>query len=592
MTTIRRSRPPQPSPSTSSSSISSMIEKRTIQITMGLIITTFLSTLCMIAFYMPEYGELKDTLLLHRMEYNHQDGVMVGMGGHGHESGHGNGQKHHHSADMNGGDEVSMSKGRYESQHQVYERQTRDLDDIPVRHEYDYRQQEEESEGEDGSDETIKENDGNEDEIDYSSLFPLHRDISSDTKEQLYQYVNSIRNPNYDIHPHASSHPTNNHHQHHSHSHKHSKNNTNHVPYDIYNCPTHPPPNYPYEYPLLDILHNWNPNNTTFDSLTQRPKLYNTICRFDFQKYKNDKTLLKMELQKALNYRKAEVPFIIRDDPSVLQVVKRWNTPGYLSTLLGKHAKDYKTEYSTSNHLMFYRASGFRQKQKSASFAKPQNSKSRFGTMLKDWTPPISEVRMTYDEWVQKASQPIEEMAPNKPHWYFRVNAKVPSSSSSQSISNSARKTPFLFYELPFFQPNQNFYIVDEGDTRGINCRFGMNGNIAEAHFDGSRNFIMLFGGERRYILSHPKNCVNLGLYPANHPSGRHSALDWGNPDLFTYPEFADAEANEVVLQAGDVLYLPTHWFHFIVSLNLNWQCNARSGITDDYQHHIRHCGF
>ena len=121
-----------------------------------------------------------------------------------------------------------------------------------------------------------------------------------------------------------------------------------------------------------------------------------------------------------------------------------------------------------------------------------------------DWTPPISEVRMTYDEWVEKASQPMEEMTPDKPHWYFRVNAKVPSSSNESQPT----KKPFLFHELPFFQPKPNFYIVDESDTRGINCRFGMNGNIAEAHFDGSRNFVMLFGGERRYILSHPQNCA------------------------------------------------------------------------------------
>jgi hypothetical protein len=102
----------------------------------------------------------------------------------------------------------------------------------------------------------------------------------------------------------------------------------------------------------------------------------------------------------------------------------------------------------------------------------------------------------------------------------------------------------------------------------------------------------MLFGGERRYFLSHPKNCPNLALFPKNHPSGRHTAVDWSDPDLDEYPEFADGLVNEVVLQAGDVLYLPTHWFHHIVSLDLNWQCNSRSGITDEFQNLIKKCGF
>jgi len=374
-------------------------------------------------------------------------------------------------------------------------------------------------------------------DFNFDKLFPFHKEIPQHQRKELYNYVQSIRNPYYESHP----------------------NVLQNISYDIYNCPDYPPKHYPLEYSIMDILHNWNPNDTVFSNnnihhYDGRPKIYSTICRFNFQN--------KDHLYKAFNYRQAEVPFILRDDPSILQVVQNWNKPGYLSKILNDNGPKYKTEYSTSNHLMFYR----------------ESSKRKSPT---DWEPPISTVKLTYDEWVEKASQSIDEMGPTKPHWYFRVNAK-----STKEEGN------FLFNELPFFQSKENFYIVDENDTRGINCRFGMNGNIAEAHFDGSRNFVMLFGGERRYILSHPKHCKNLALYSADHPSGRHSRLDWSNPDIDNYPEFKDAQANEVVLQAGDVLYLPTHWFHFIISLNLNWQCNARSGITNDYQHHIKACGF
>jgi hypothetical protein len=316
--------------------------------------------------------------------------------------------------------------------------------------------------------------------------------------------------------------------------------------YNVNNCPDHPPPQYPLEWPIVNLIDNWNPNNI---SSSFRPGIYQAICRFDF----------KTEFHKALNYRKAELPFILRDDPQVLEVVQRWNQPGYLSHILGKDI-GYRTEYSETNSLMFYR--------EQKNMARPQG-----------WEPPMSNVQMTYDEWVAKASQSEEEMGPDKPHWYFRVNAK-------------GGTDHFMFQELPFFLPEQNFYIVDPLDTRGINCRFGMMGNTAAAHFDGSRNFIMLFGGERRYILSHPRNCESLALYPRKHPSGRHSAVDWSHPDLETFPEFQNAMGNEVVLQAGDVLYLPTQWFHFIVSLDLNWQCNARSGITDHYEEHILRCGF
>ena len=103
---------------------------------------------------------------------------------------------------------------------------------------------------------------------------------------------------------------------------------------------------------------------------------------------------------------------------------------------------------------------------------------------------------------------------------------------------------------------------------------------------------VALLGGERRYILSHPDQCENLALYPKGHPSSRHSAVDWSNPDWKKFPRFKDAHVNEVVLQAGDVLYIPTYWFHYIISLDLNFQCNTRSGVNKEYLRHIEQCGF
>ena len=36
--------------------------------------------------------------------------------------------------------------------------------------------------------------------------------------------------------------------------------------------------------------------------------------------------------------------------------------------------------------------------------------------------------------------------------------------------------------------------------------------------------------------------------------------------------------APQVVLNAGDILYLPAWWFHYIISLETTIQCNTRSG--------------
>jgi hypothetical protein len=48
----------------------------------------------------------------------------------------------------------------------------------------------------------------------------------------------------------------------------------------------------------------------------------------------------------------------------------------------------------------------------------------------------------------------------------------------------------------------------------------------------------------------------------------------------------------QVVIEAGDVLFLPALWFHYIVSLDVNIQCNTRSGTPITYATDIQKCGF
>ena len=41
------------------------------------------------------------------------------------------------------------------------------------------------------------------------------------------------------------------------------------------------------------------------------------------------------------------------------------------------------------------------------------------------------------------------------------------------------------------------------------------------------------------------------------------------------------ALAVETVLKAGEVLYIPSHWFHYITSVQKSAQCNVRSGVNE-----------
>jgi hypothetical protein len=319
--------------------------------------------------------------------------------------------------------------------------------------------------------------------------------------------------------------------------------------YDIHDCPSQPPEGYPRHWSSHEVLSNWNPDDSEVPS-----KIYQGLCVFDWTNPE--------QKQAAENYRKAEMPFVLRNHDEVLKTAYRWSDVSYMKELIGPEPT--RNEFAHGNHMMYWKDKGGRAK-------KPEG-----------WKQPTENVEITFSDWYQKAmvvensSDPVHE-----DHWYFRLNGVF------------EKMNDYLYDELPIFRfERPSFFMVNPNDARGINCRLGMKGTIAETHYDYSRNFILILGGAKRYILAPPSECQNLELYPQDHPSGRHSRLDWSNPSDWEEGRFPQAKLNEVVLQSADTLYLPTSWFHFIVSLGVNYQCNARSGITHENDHHIHECGF
>ena len=87
--------------------------------------------------------------------------------------------------------------------------------------------------------------------------------------------------------------------------------------------------------------------------------------------------------------------------------------------------------------------------------------------------------------------------------------------------------------------------------------------------------------GRKRYIIQPPEACSKLHLLPRDHPSGRHTNVDMSNMDELLDSKNADlynSPATEVMLTMGELLYLPSFWFHYIISQDASIQCNARSG--------------
>ena len=112
-------------------------------------------------------------------------------------------------------------------------------------------------------------------------------------------------------------------------------------------------------------------------------------------------------------------------------------------------------------------------------------------------------------------------------------------------------------------------------------------------HYDLMENIGVVMMGRRRFTLFPPDQIANLYMGPLElTPAGTPiSLVDPANPDLDRYPRFADAlaVAQDAVLEPGDAIYIPFHWWHAVDSLGpvnvfVNYWWNpALAGMGNPY---------
>jgi len=159
-------------------------------------------------------------------------------------------------------------------------------------------------------------------------------------------------------------------------------------------CPDTPPVGYPMAYSMLDIVDNWNPDNTDIPAMH-----YDSLCHFDY----------KTEYKKAETYRNAEVPFIVYNHPEVDNVATNWGNIDYLNKRLGD--KSYGTTLSKSNHFMYFRRS--------------RSSKTAKDPYGKPWQPPTSHMESTFSRWLEGAVLGQNKSVDERQMEYFRVSSDM-----------------------------------------------------------------------------------------------------------------------------------------------------------------------
>lgn len=283
-------------------------------------------------------------------------------------------------------------------------------------------------------------------------------------------------------------------------------------------------------------------------------------------------------LQAAIKYRDLELPFKVYNVPEVAEAGEKW-TDEYVASHFAGATKDGTPgstgvcQQSVDHFFAFHRPEAW-----DVDVLGP---------------PPSVDLGWSFHKWAKHAVYADEVSLPkDEKHYYWQSG--VP----RQERKKDPKLWSFVSKDLPSFSnPHPTFFGFNPKEQKGIQCRFGERGVTAATHYDGGRNMIAMMTGAKRYILSPPNACPKLGVVTARrHPSYRHSMLNFGRVTILDSETDIDMSERErewlkisaeaptlsTVLKAGEVLYVPSHWFHYIVSLQKSAQCNTRSGIHEE----------
>ena len=290
---------------------------------------------------------------------------------------------------------------------------------------------------------------------------------------------------------------------------------------------------YPKYQSLLDIVSKWSPDDPELP-----PRFTETLMHFNYSD--------PVERGYAEKFRDAEVPFKVYGVPEFNTVAGLWTDDYLQKNLVGK---EQHVEKSDTNHFMYWTPRG-----------KPDP----------EYEPPTKFITMSFEEWLGIAKAADASKQRNDTVHYYFMTSSPPRDNKKSFVSRDL---------TPFSTETNNFFITNVPANKGIQCRFGMRGIIAEAHFDSGRNMVAMLKGAKRYILNPPSACKQLGIISdTKHPSYRHSVIDWSDIQQAESRGFAKVQGIDTVVRMGEVLYIPSYWLHYIISTRYSIQCNSRSG--------------
>jgi hypothetical protein len=120
--------------------------------------------------------------------------------------------------------------------------------------------------------------------------------------------------------------------------------------------------------------------------------------------------------------------------------------------------------------------------------------------------------------------------------------------------------------------------LVGRDPRREPNLWLG-RGTKSGLHYDPADNFLVMIRGHKLIVMAEPRAIVRLHPF---HDTVMKSRLDVERPDFARFPSARDVEMQVGRLAAGDVLYIPAGWWHYVSSAADDYHLSVNCWFGDE----------
>lgn len=126
-----------------------------------------------------------------------------------------------------------------------------------------------------------------------------------------------------------------------------------------------------------------------------------------------------------------------------------------------------------------------------------------------------------------------------------------------------------------------------------INLWISPGNNTTPLHYDFSNNFFMQLFGNKKMWLYDPMQFYNLYPNSCFSKAPHTSKINAAKPDIIKYPKVLKTKPIEINIPAGNILFIPTFWWHQVysidtsISVNIWCNTNLRQKFVPGYFHSV-----